>query len=116
MKLNLPSVKELNEIQAQWMALDSTGPKAEIDRVCKLMERYPKIYVSGHDGNGVCIIGGSPFSMTVPFEQALETCRQLGGRVDVAWNGTAGKWYSLPNVKRISDSLIPFHWQKESHR
>jgi len=95
MKTTEPTVTELNEIQAQWMALDSNGPKAEIDRVCKLMERYPIIYVSGHDGKGVCIVQGSPLSMTMTFDQAMETCRARGGRTDVAWNGKLGIWYSL---------------------
>jgi hypothetical protein len=69
--------------------------KDEINRVCRLMDDYPKTYVSGHDGKGVCIVSGSPFSMTVPFNQALQTCKELGGRTDIAWNGTKGEWYSL---------------------
>ena len=99
MKTTLPTVSELNDIQAQWMALDSTGPKTEIDRVCKLMEKYPKIYVSGHDGIGVCMYQGQPCSVNVPFEEALKTCHEYGGRTDIAWNGKDGKWYSLPTSK-----------------
>lgn len=93
--MNLPDVDELNDIQAQWMALAPDGPQHEINRVCKLMEKYPRIYVSGHDGNGVCIVYGCPNSMTVPFAQALETCQALGGRTDVAWNGKLGIWYKV---------------------
>ena len=89
------NIEQLNQIQAEWMALDSNGPKSEIDRVCKLMSQYPKVYVSGHDGNGVCIVSGSPMSMTVPFAQALAQCKELGGRTDIAWNGTLGQWYSI---------------------
>lgn len=90
-----PTVDELNLIQAQWMALDSTGSKAEIDRVCKLMKQYPSVYVSGHDGKGVCMVQGCPMSVTIDFGQALEQCRAYGGRVDLAWNGKLGVWYSL---------------------
>lgn len=91
----MKTVEELNEIQRQWMALDSTGPKAEIDRVCKLMREYPRIYVSGHDGKGVCMVDHQPMSVTLNFEQALSQCKEYGGRTDIAWNGHLGEWYSL---------------------
>jgi len=88
-----PTVDELNEIQRQWMALDPHAPEKEIKRVCDMMERYPRRYVSGHDGYGVAMLDGTPMSAhPVPFADALETCRKHGGRVDVAWDGKRGEW------------------------
>jgi hypothetical protein len=91
----LPTVERLNLIQAEWMKLDPGAPELEKKRVFKLMEEYPATYVSGHDGKGVCQHHGMPCSVTVTFGQALETCKALGGRCDVAWNGKLGVWYSI---------------------
>lgn len=91
----LPSVERLNMIQGEWMCLDSTASESEKQRIFALMKEYPQTYVSGHDGVGVCQHHGSPCSMTVSFGQALERCKELGGRMDVAWNGTLGVWYSI---------------------
>lgn len=93
---NPPSVAELNEIQAAWMALQSDAPEREKDAVLRMMERYPRTYVSGHDGIGICMHGGCPMSRNVSFEQAMQTCKAFGGRTDVAWNGKLGQWYALP--------------------
>lgn len=95
MKSELPTISELNAIQNEWMALDSNGPKKEIDRVCKLMEKYPRCYVSGHDGKGVVVYHGTPLDQTMEFELCVSLCRQHGGRVDIAWNGMLGQWYAL---------------------
>lgn len=95
MKSNIPTVEDLNEIQREWMAVDANGPKSEIDRVCKLMEQIPHCYVSGHDGKGVVIHGGSPCNQPMDFGFCLELCKGHRGRTDIAWNGTLGQWYSL---------------------
>lgn len=96
----LPTLEELNSIQAEWMKVDPCGDKAECARVCKLMERYPKRYISGHDGVGVTMIDGGPCSATaLPLHGPtgeIERCRKLGGRVDVIWNGKIGQWEKMP--------------------
>jgi hypothetical protein len=91
----VPTVEELNRIQAEWMALDPHAPKAEQHRVLALMKKLPETYVSGHDGVGICMYHGGPTSINVPICYALSRCRNLGGRTDVAWNGKLGLWYSL---------------------
>ncbi len=90
-----PTVEELNEAQAEWMKLAHDAPDAEKRRVFKLMERYPRAYVSGHDGIGVCMLDGMPLSPNIEFNAALATCAVNGGRTDVAWNGKLGKWVRL---------------------
>jgi hypothetical protein len=92
---NQPTVEELNAIQAEWMKLDPHAPTAEKRRVFALMERYPRKFVSGHDGLGVCMVDGQPTSMPIEFQTALNRCKEFGGRTDVAWNGKLGKWYSV---------------------
>ena len=89
-----PCVIKLNNIQREWMALQCDAPDQEKRRVFKLMEHYPNCYVSGHDGHGVCVWQGSPCSISVPFEQAMARCKELGGRTDVAWNGKLWEWYA----------------------
>jgi hypothetical protein len=90
-----PTVEELNDIQAQWMALDYNAPVAERNRVFALMKQLPKRYVSGHDGKGVCVVDSGPLCQTVSFDYALELCAKHGGRTDIAWNGKLGQWYAL---------------------
>jgi len=92
---SLPSVERLNHIQTEWMKLDPGAPKPECDRVFKLMNEYPKRYVSGHDGKGVVMIDGGPMNQPMDFGLCLQLCKQHGGRVDVAWNGKLGQWYAL---------------------
>lgn len=91
---NQPNIERLNYIQAEWMALDCFAPEAEKRRVFKLLDEYPNCYVSGHNGIGVCMIDGCPLSMPVPIESALESCKALGGRIDIIWNGKTGQWKS----------------------
>lgn len=102
------TVEELNEAQADWMALDPHAPIAERKRVFALMERMPKVYVSGSDGAGVCIVDGQPTSMTLTFDKAMERCREYGGRTDVAWNGKLGKWYAVaPACRHCGSTTHP---------
>lgn len=103
---DLPTVQELSDIQTEWMNLQHTAPLAEQQRVFKLMERLPKIYVSGHDGKGVCIASGGPMSVSIDFALAMDTCRKLGGRTDVAWNGQLGKWYDV-NPNAVTTQAFP---------
>lgn len=94
-EINQPTVEELNDIQAQWMALDSNAPEPVKKKVFALMKLYPDCYVSGHDGKGVCMVNGGPMCMTVSVDDALELCAKHGGRTDIAWNGKLGQWYAL---------------------
>lgn len=92
----LVTVEELNRIQDSWMSLQSDWPEAAKQKVFRAMkDKYPRIYVSGHDGKGVCIIDGIPWSTTKTFDQALADCREFGGSTQVAWNGTLGRWYAI---------------------
>lgn len=92
---NLPTVEELNYIQFEWMQLDPFAPEPEKKRVFAMMRKYPRIYVSGHDGNGVCMIDGQPWTATAAFADAMRHCKEFGGRTDIAWNGCTGKWYAI---------------------
>ncbi len=95
MKTNTLTVERANQIQAEWMKLDPHDTEKEKNRVFAMMREYPTIYVSGHDGFGICIIQGSPFSTPIDFGMALQQCKELGGATHLAWNGTKGEWYSI---------------------
>lgn len=91
----LPTVDELNAIQAEWMALNPDAPEKEKQRVFALMRRYPNAYISGHDGRGVVVLDGGPINQAMDFQFCIDLCLKLGGRIDIAWNGRIGQWYSL---------------------
>lgn len=108
---NLPDVAELNRIHAEWMALDSTGPQEEIDRICRLMEQMPHRHLAVN-GNATL---ATPFehSMPVwanarPIAEAIAWCHERHGyRLDVAWcgsRGPIGRWIGLsPDGREICE-------------
>lgn len=92
----LVTVEELNRIQDSWMSLQGDWPEAKKRELFREMnEKYPKGYVSGHDGEGMCVKHGIPWSRVKTFDEALADCRELGGSTQVAWNGALGRWYAI---------------------
>ena len=103
----LPTVDELNAAQAEWMALDSLGPKAEIIRVMKhYSATIPKSYlgVSPDLLYAAPMVGGMPqWAHKRPMADAVgyadrynPTARSDSKiRLDVAWCGATGKWVAL---------------------
>jgi hypothetical protein len=103
MKNTLPTVDELNDIQAQWMKLESTDSEAKKNEVFALMETLPKYYVSASidlkKGFPICN-GGIVWSEEREIKLALayvSECSQRfsGCRLDVVWVGVLGKWISI---------------------
>jgi len=98
----LPTVDELNKIQADWMALDPTGDLRERERVIRSMEQYPAVYLSiTPDGALANVVvdhmplwaNRRPTAEAVEYVKAMRTWKQK--RTDVAWCGQDGKWVAL---------------------
>ncbi len=83
--------ERLNEIQAQWMSLEHTAPKAEQNRVFALMREYPGTYFSVNEDmtKAQAMIQGQPVCAPMPFADCL---KQWSGKVQssVLWQN--GKW------------------------
>ncbi len=97
-----PTVQQLNELQAAWMAIDPTkATPAEQSAICKRLEAYPKAYltISADTKSANAIIdGGQQWSHNRPTQAAIDYLKQLrhpGTRTDVAWQGSAGMWVGL---------------------
>lgn len=107
MKNTLPTVEELNDIQTQWMALESTDSEAKKNKVFALMEMLPKYYVSaGSDlkkGFPICnggIVWGEARGIKEALAYVSECSRRFSGcRLDVVWVGSLGKWAPAPAVQ-----------------
>ena len=96
--MTMTSIKELNTIQAEWMALSLEASEEEKQRVFNLMRKLPKshITVSGDRSNANIYHQSSPDHATgFSMEYAKERARSYGYRVDVAWCGFEGKWVSI---------------------
>jgi len=98
----LPDVNKLNEIQREWMALNSSASEQEKKRVFKLMEDLPRDYVSATSDlkTGTPMIGGSP--IWISGREISAAIAALGRpdawrnvRTDVVWVGSDGKWVSI---------------------
>lgn len=113
MNKEIPGIERLNAIQAEWMELDSNATEKEKRRVFALMELIPNIYVSGHDGKGVCIAHNQPCSVAVDFSAAMDRCRAMGGRADIAWNGTTSQWYRI--CPHCGGTCGPLNCLKDGH-
>jgi hypothetical protein len=92
----LPTVEEANRLQAEWMALDSTGPRKEIDRVCKAYKALPVSYISQSDsGQAQVLIHGMP---TTADNRTIEEAEQLAAKCGVQtvlrWN-SKGYWFAV---------------------
>lgn len=95
----MANVAELNAAQAEWMAVDSNGPKAEVDRVCALYGRViPKnhIVISKDGRYGNVNFGSHPaWPSARPIGEVKAYAKASGVRADVAWCGHLGKWVNL---------------------
>ena len=92
------TVAQLNDIQSAWMNLKHDAPLAEKQRVFKLMESYPKAYLSSSDGiHAVPFISECPcWADGRPIKEAKDHIRNVpGASIDVAWNGAIGRWASI---------------------
>lgn len=94
------------------MALDSNGPKAEIDRVIKLYEATtPRAYLSVSPDKLMAapMVGGMP---VWPHRQTMAAAVKWAEdynstpntflvrriRLDVGWCGSTGKWVALEQI------------------
>lgn len=97
----IPNVEELNRIQSAWMKLEHTAPKAEQDKVFKMMEQYPKAYLTiSQDKTTANVVIGAGIAWpnsraTAAAVEWLKQCDAPGSRTDVAWCGSIGQWVSL---------------------
>ena len=92
------TVAQLNDIQDAWMDLKHDAPLAEKQRVFKLMEAYPKAYLSSSDGiHAVPFISECPcWADGRPIKEALDHIKDVpGALLNVAWNGAIGRWVSI---------------------
>ena len=81
------TVKELNEIQAQWMALDSNDSESRKQEVFALMDKIPLSYITYNGTNANMVIRGAPFHATgLPLNEIKEIAPRHNARTDIAWN------------------------------
>ncbi len=104
---NKLTAKRANEIQAEWMAVDSNGPKAEIDRVCNLMKELPGDYLSIGKTGAVPMIQGQPL---VAAPMTIEECRRYYPQVQsiLAWYFDEDKGhFEWVNICPICEGMHP---------
>ena len=92
------TVAQLNDIQDAWMDLKHDAPIADKQRVYKLMEGYPKAYLSSSDGiHAVPFISECPcWADARPIKEAKDHIKDVpGASTGVAWNGAIGRWVSI---------------------
>ena len=84
---------EANRIQAEWMKLDSNGPKDEIARICKLYEKLPVSYIAVSDsGSAQVMHHGMPTSAhNCTIEEAIDRAKAYGIQTQLRWN-IKGVW------------------------
>lgn len=108
MKNTPPTVGELNEIQRQWMALESTATDKEKNRVFALMKSYPRAYLSVTKDKSMAsvMVDNCPmWAQARPIKDALRWLMDLrdhrqhtGVRTDVAWCAALEKWVDVSEV------------------
>lgn len=107
MKTQTLSAKRANEIQAEWMAVDSTGPKAEINRVCKLMQELPSDYLSVGKLGAVPMYHGQPL---VAAPMTIDECRryypQIQSTLAWYWNEES-RHFEWVNICPVCDGMHP---------
>ena len=95
----MKTVEQLNDIQSQWMALDSEDSEQEKKRVFALMDTLPSVHISydaGSQKGTVLINGSSIVNRHLSLLEAIDLCIQYEGRTDLYWN-CKGEWESLDN-------------------
>lgn len=101
------TAKRANEIQAEWMAVDSTGPKAEQDRVCRLMQELPMDYLSIGKLGAVPMMQGQPL---VAAPMSIGDCRRYYPQVQslIAWSwDEEAKHFEWVNVCPVCEGQHP---------
>ena len=95
------TVAQLNDIQSAWMNLHHDAPLAEKQRVYKLMEGYPKSFlsVSSDSKFATPFVNDSPcWAESRPTKEAIDFLSSPSihnGRTDVGWCGAIGRWVSI---------------------
>ena len=101
MKTKSLTVAQLNDIQSAWMDLKHDAQFAERQRVYKLMEGYPKSFlsISSDSKFATPFVNDSPcWAESRPLKEAIDFLSSpsiRNGRTDVAWNGATGRWVSI---------------------
>ncbi len=85
-----------NELQALWMALDSNGPKSEIDRVIKAYEAVPTSYIAQSDSGQACVmIKCQPCTASnLDVATAEILAKKHGVQTSLRWN-TKGLFFNV---------------------
>jgi hypothetical protein len=95
----LPTVSDLNDIQAAWMSLDLKAPENEKQRVFALMKKLPRSFLSAKEDLSVAmpIIESMPIWAEMrPIDKAKKALiNHPKARVDCAWVGEKGVWMPL---------------------
>lgn len=91
-KANITAI-EANDIQAQWMGLDSNAPEKEKQRVFALMKKLPRSHITvSPDGSAMLIIHGQPaHAFNEPIEDSVKRAKALGVQTQLRWS-TTGVW------------------------
>jgi len=95
------TVQQLNDIQSAWMNLCHNAPIAEKRRVFKLMEGYPKSFLSVSSDRQFAtpFVNNSPcWAESRPIGEAIKLLRSpsiYNGRTDIGWCGAIGAWVSI---------------------
>ena len=93
----VPTLDELNAIQADWMALAWDAPEAEQRRVIDAMKRTPSVYASVNASatGAIVMLPGQPMqALPISLDKARKILQEMGARTDVAWQ--ADKYIAWP--------------------
>ena len=83
----MKTIKELNAIQARWMALDDNDSDYVKSEVFALMNTMPKSYITYNGEKANMIINSCPFHATgLTLEEIKAIAPSHNTRTDIAWN------------------------------
>lgn len=89
------TIEELNKIQGEWMALETSAPENEKARVYRLMDKCPKSHLTYDHarafGAWSVVFQGGPVTTGVSKEQAVEIAQKHGIQTNAVWT-TSGCW------------------------
>lgn len=85
--------EEANEIQREWMELDSSATEKEKQRVFALMRKLPQSYISqAPNGEAMVMVQGQPaHAFNEPIAANIERAKRMGVQTRLRWN-TTGHW------------------------
>jgi len=99
MKTETPlSLKEANEIHAEWMSLPSDIDRRKLDEWTRTRwNRLPDSYLSICDnGTAAAIIyKGQALTQAFPIQEQIVHARSKGIQTRFAWNGSLGKFEEI---------------------